>query len=145
MERQYGEKEIRELGEHYRVGDSPPINCEELLTEWFDLRVYIILYCCSKSTCLKCFLFWRSQAVTYLWHILTPISLLRLAYYCLSLQQIVREGSPLCVKLSRLRSEISNSTLNHCMHISIEGPRMEEFDFNTSLDKWSSLKNRRIV
>ena len=45
---------------------------------------------------------------------------------------------------SRLRSEMSNSTLNHCMRISIEGPHMEEFDFNKSLDKWSSLKNRRI-
>ena len=49
MEKQYGEKEIRELGERYGIGDSPPINCDDLLTEWFDLRVYMILNCRSKS------------------------------------------------------------------------------------------------
>ena len=49
MEKQYGEKEIHELGEHYGVGDSPPINCDELLTERFDLRVNMILNCRSKS------------------------------------------------------------------------------------------------
>ena len=37
---------------------------------------------------------------------------------------------------SRLRSEMS-------VHISIEGPCMKEFDFNTLLETWSSLKNRR--
>ena len=40
---------MHELGEHYGVGDSPPINCNELLTECFDLRVYMILKCHSKS------------------------------------------------------------------------------------------------
>lgn len=38
------------LGEHYGVGDHPIINPENLLTEWVDLRVNVILNCCMKDT-----------------------------------------------------------------------------------------------
>ena len=144
MEKQYGEKEICELGEHYGVGDSPPINCDELLTEWFDLRVYMILNCRSKSMSEMLSLLAKpggNLSVAYPnAKLLAQIGLL----LPIATADCERAFSTMRRVKSRLRSEMSNSTLNHCMRISIEGPLMEEFDFNTSLDKCSSLKNRRI-
>ena len=45
---------------------------------------------------------------------------------------------------SRLRSEMNNNTLNHCMRISIEGPQLQDFDFDSAVRTWSGLRNRRI-
>ena len=44
---------------------------------------------------------------------------------------------------SRLRSEMCNLTLNHCMRISIEGPPLQQFDSDAAVDAWSMLKNGR--
>ena len=55
-----------------------------------------------------------------------------------------RACSIMCRIKSRLRSEISNSTLNHCMRISMEGLPLQEFDFDAAVDAWSKLKNRRV-
>ena len=46
---------------------------------------------------------------------------------------------------SRLRSQMTNETLNHCMHASIEAPALQTFDFDTSVKSWSTLTKRRIV
>ena len=45
---------------------------------------------------------------------------------------------------TRLRSEMNNTTLNHCMRISIEGPKLQDFDFDSAVCTWSGLRNRRI-
>ena len=34
---------------------------------------------------------------------------------------------------TRLRSEMNNTTLNHCMRISIEGPKLQNFDFDSAV------------
>ena len=46
---------------------------------------------------------------------------------------------------TRLRSQMSNVTLNHCMRISMEGQAFDRFDFDAAVNAWSLLKNRRIV
>ena len=46
---------------------------------------------------------------------------------------------------TRLRSQMSNITLNHCMRISMEGEAFDKFDFDSAVDSWSRLKNKRIV
>ena len=45
---------------------------------------------------------------------------------------------------TRLRSEMNNTTLNHCMRISIESPKLQDFDFDSAVHTWSGLWNRRI-
>ena len=37
---------------------------------------------------------------------------------------------------------MNNDTLNDCMKISIDGPVMQDFDFDSAVKKWSKLKNR---
>ena len=144
MVKQYGEKEIRELGEHYGIGDSPPINCDALLTEWFDMRVYMILNCQSKSMREMLPLLAKpdgSLSIAYPnTSKLAQIGLL----LPISTVDCERAFSTMRRIESRLRSEMSNATLNHCMRISFEGPCMEEFDFNTAIETWSNLKKRRI-
>ena len=46
----YGEKEVQNLGQQYGIGDQPFIHSEELMLEWSDLRIYMILNCASKTT-----------------------------------------------------------------------------------------------
>ena len=54
-------------------------------------------------------------------------------------------NTTMCRVKSRLRSQTNNSTLNHCMRISMEGHPLERFDFDKSMDTWSRLRNRRIL
>ena len=75
----------------------------------------------------------------------------KLAQVCLilplSTADCERAFSTTCMRRvkSRLRSQMNNSTLNHCMQISMEGHPLERFDFNKSVDTWSRLRNRRIL
>lgn len=43
-----------------------------------------------------------------------------------------------------LRNRMSTQTLDRLLRIRIEGPDMDEFDFNQAVKDWSSLKNRRL-
>ena len=45
---------------------------------------------------------------------------------------------------TELRNRMNTSTLDCLMRIRIEGPCMDEFDFETALNNWAKLKNRRI-
>ena len=54
-------------------------------------------------------------------------------------------NTTMCRVKSRLRSQMNNSTLNHCMQIPMEGHPLECFDFDKSVDTWSRLRNRRIL
>ena len=46
---------------------------------------------------------------------------------------------------TKLRNRLSNRILNHLLTISIEGPKLEEFDFERAADIWGAQKNRRIT
>ena len=46
---------------------------------------------------------------------------------------------------TRLRNRLSNRILNHLLMISIEGPMLEDFDFEKAADIWGAQKNRRIT
>ena len=46
---------------------------------------------------------------------------------------------------TRLRSQMTNKTLNHCMRVSMEGLSLVDLDFDKSIDAWSQLKNRIIT
>ena len=45
----YGEESVQKLGEHYGSGDTPIVDSDELSTEWFDLRIYLINNCSTLS------------------------------------------------------------------------------------------------
>ena len=47
--------------------------------------------------------------------------------------------------LKRIKTRLWNRILNHLLTISIEGPKLEEFDFEKAADIWGAQKNRRIT
>ena len=145
VERSYGEREVRNLGTQYGIGDPPFILSEEIISEWFDLRTYMILNCSSKTmTEMLQMLSACGSALSTLYP-----NFSKLAQVCsllpLSTVDCERAFSTMRRIKSRLRSQMNNSTLNNCIRISMEGPSLENFDFEKSLDTWSKLRNRRIV
>ena len=139
----YGEVHVNTLEKHYGNGDSAIVNSDSFKSEWFELRLYLSMHCHTLS-------------VTEVLHLLTTDTTLSLAYpnfvklaqVCLTLPistaDCEREFSTMRRIKTRLRSEMNNATLNHCMRISIEGPPLQEFDFDTAVEKWSTLRKRRI-
>ena len=141
MEIHYGEAEIRRLRKHYGVGDSPLINFDDLMTEWVDLRVCMILKCRTKSMREIIQLLAKSNGSMSLAY---P-NCSKLAQFALLLPTATADSERAFSTMRRikrhLRSGMSNSTLNHCMRISMEGPCLEEFDFYKLIETWSNLKN----
>ena len=143
----YGETNVQELGRHYGQlqGDSPLIDSEQLMEEWSDLSVYMSLHCSSKT--MKEMLQILAKHGSTLSTVYPNFT--KLAQVCMTLPistaDCERAFSTMRRIKSRLRSQMSNITLNHCMRVPIEGPPLEDFDFDTSLDTWSKLRNRRIL
>ena len=44
-----------------------------------------------------------------------------------------------------LRNRLKTSTLDNLLRISIEGPELEDFDFDTAVNSWSDIRKRRIA
>ena len=45
---------------------------------------------------------------------------------------------------TRIRNRLISVTLDALLRISIEGPSLDEFDFESAVNKWSSITNRKI-
>ena len=79
---------------------------------------------------------------------LTYPNFVKLAQVCLTLPistaDCERAFSTMRRIKTRLGSEMCNSTLNHSMRISMEGPPLQHLNFDAAVDAWSRLKNRRI-
>ena len=141
----YGETQVEKLGEKYGLGDSPIILCDDLKLEWLDFRIYMLSNY-SKMLMKDVLTSLATQGST----ISTAYpNLSKLAQICLvlpiSTADCERGFSTMKKIKTRLRSMISNVTLNHCMRISMEGQPFDKFDFDTAVNSWSMLKNRRIV
>ena len=46
---------------------------------------------------------------------------------------------------TKLWNQMKNSTLNHCLRILIEGPHIEEFDFEKVLNSWKEHGHRCLI
>ena len=43
------------------------------------------------------------------------------------------------------RNRLKTSTLDNLLRISIEGPELEDFDFDTAVNSWSAIRKQRIA
>ena len=138
----YGEANVTNLGDHYSI--SEVINADQLCTEWQDLRVHLILHC--SSLCMKEVLSLLAKEGTAIASIYPNFSKLSQIFLCLPISTADCERAFSTMKRikTRLRTQMTNTTLNHCMRISIEGLPLPKFDFEQSINTWSRLKNRRI-
>ena len=123
------------------IGDAPII---DLLSEWLDLRLYLILNC-SKFT-MKDVLNLLAKQDTSISSIYPNFSKLSQFFFFTFPNSIIdceRAFSTMKRIKTRLRSQMTNVTLNHC-RVSMEGLPLIEFNFDKCVDSWSRLKNRRI-
>ena len=140
----YGQPAVQTLEQQYCCGDVVSVTASSIKAEWQELRIYLCGYCRSKSMAdiLQLLIHNPTLQASY------P-NFSKLAHICQTLPihtaDCERAFSTMRRVKGRLRSEMTNSTLNHCMRISIEGPTLEEFNFNESVDSWGNLKNRRIA
>ena len=75
--------------------------------------------------------------------------LTKLAQICLiipvSTADCERGFSAMARVKTKLRNQMKNSTLNHSLRILIEGPPIEEFDFEKVLNTWKEHGHRRLI
>ena len=141
----YGEAAVQALGDHYGIGDTPLVDKDQVVSEWQNLRVFLINECATNSMKEVLNMLGKQGSTLALAH----LNIAKLAQICLVLPitttDCERAFSTMRRIKSRLRSEMKNSTLNDCMRVSIEGPDIDNFDFDFCVDAWSNMKNRRIV
>ena len=142
-ETHYGEPSVQKLGDHYCVGDATIISSDELSSEWLDLRVYLILNC--SNFCMKDVLCLLAKKETTISSVYPNFSKLSQIFLTLPISTADCERAFSTRIKTRLRNQMTNDTLNHCMRVSMEGQPLTEFDFEKSVTSWSSLKNRRII
>ena len=129
-ESHYGEENVRKLGDHYGVGD---ISSEELSSEWVDLRVYLILNCSNLSMKdILCLLAKKETTISSVYPNFSKLSQIFLTLP-ISTADCERAFSTMKRIKTRLRNQMTNDTLNHCMRISMEGLPLSEFDFEESM------------
>ena len=144
VSQKYGDTKVDQIQQQYG-GENGVINGSTLKPEWNELRCYVCMHCRSLSMLEILQLLTKNTTL----HFSFP-NFSKLAEVCLTLPihtaDCERAFSTMRRVKSRLRSETKNETLNHCMPISIEGPPpLEEFDFDSAVERWSNLKQRRIM
>ena len=127
----YGRNEITTLAEHYKLEK------EALVSEWNDFNDNLLRYNNADavlSSLVKC-----KDLFPNLFHIATHLLVVPMHS-----ADCERGFSAMARIKNKLRSRLTNQTLNSLMFISIEGPDIQNFDFKTVLNKWARICNRRL-
>ena len=138
-----GSAKLQTLLDHYGSGDNPVVDAEECRAEWQLFSTFLQQECHDVPAANVL----GKLAVEETLKMVYP-NLSKLATICLtspvSNAECERVFSTLKRVKTRLRSTLKNKTLNHLIRIAMEGPELEKFDFDCAVDKWASLRNRRI-
>lgn len=131
----------RYTGKHY-WWDGAIVNSVTIKGEWLELRLYLSMHCTSLSMAEVPKLLTTDTTLSLTYPNFVKLTQVR-STLPISTADCERAFSTMRRIKSRLRSEMWNLTLNHCMRISIEGPPLQQFDSDAAVDAWSVLKNRR--
>ena len=139
--RGYGNNHVKSLEKQYGQGDHAIV--DDLKAEWSDLRLYLCMHCrnLSMADVLK-------MLTTDTTLLLIYPNFVKLAQVSLTLPINTTDCERAFSTMRRIKtclhSEMNNTTLNHCMRLSIEGPKLQDFDFDSAVRIWSGLWNRCI-
>ena len=140
---QWGNNHLVILEGMYGVGDNPDISKEVLRSEWVSLKHMI------SST-------YRNTTMRSMLKLLVSNSTLQTMYpqftklACIAL--VIPVSTAECERsfsaMKRIKTDSRNrlltENLNHLMRISIEGPLIDQFDFEQALELWRAMRQRRI-
>ena len=135
------------LIDHYEGSENPVVNEDGLRAEWEIFRVLM------KQT-------YPNHTLHQMQQLLAGSSTLKSLYPNLSTSASIALILPVstadCERafstMKRVKTELQNrmstKTLNQLLQIlqiHIEGPKLEEFNFDKAVDTWGKMKNRRIT
>ncbi|KAI8516309.1 hypothetical protein Bbelb_048900 [Branchiostoma belcheri] len=142
MPEEYGRAEVQCLAAHYGDEAEGIVDPKALDDEWLSLRQYMM----QTSNLSHEGLVRSLLADATLGRLYSNMRLLAsvLMVIPVSTADSERSFSTLKRVKTRLRSRLSTSVLNHLLTISIDGPHVDAFDFDSAVTKWGSLRNRRI-
>ena len=139
------QKNLEILASHYGTGDDAPVNAEELRKEWESFSVMLVDHY-SKAKTREVL---RDLASDKLRPVYVYPQLAHLA--CISLTipfstaDCERAFSTMKRVKTPLRNRLKTTTLDWLLRISIEGPDLNDFDFELAVNKWCAIRNRRIM
>ena len=127
---------------YYGTGDDAPVNREEVLKEWESFSVMLA----DHYTRVKTEEVLHDLASEKLKDIYPQLACL--ASLCLTIPLSTADCERAFSSMKRvktpLRNRLKTSTLDSLLRISIEGPDLEDFNFDQALSTWTSIRNRRI-
>ena len=125
------------------TGDDAPVNAEELRKEWESFSVMLVdHYGGAKTREVLCDL--ASDKLQAVYPQLARIACLGLSIP-FSTADCERAFSTMKRVKTPLRNRLKTTTLDCLLRISIEGPDLNDFDFELAVNKWSTIRNRRIL
>ena len=140
----YGNNELQLLSTHYGSGQKADINKEALLSEWVMLKQLIA----EKFREISCKNFLTLVSTNDSLTTMFP-NLSTLAFIARILPVSTAECERCFSGMKRiktvLRNRMETDTLEKLMRISVEGPALDDFNFDKAADLWGSLRQRRIT
>ena len=140
----YGDHQLEAMCTQYGRGEKADINKEALLSEWAMLKQLISQEYREKSC--KQFLALISTDIT-----LTTLfpNFSKLASIARILPISTAECERCFSAMKRVktvfRNRLETVTLERLLRISLEGPALEDFQFDKAADLWGSLRQRRLT
>ena len=131
------------LASHYSTGDDAPVDSEELNKEWESFSVMMVDHYSGAKTRDV----FRDLASDKLWTVYPQLSCIACLGLCIpfSTADCERAFSAMKRVKTPLRNRLKTSTLDCLLRISIEGPNLNDFDFDLAVKKWGTIRNRRIL
>lgn len=127
------------LSSHYGNDENSPLDRNKLCKEWESFSVMLREhYSMAKTRDVL-----KDLATDKLGSVYPELA-------CLAKLNMVipsdceRAFSPMKRIKTQLRNRLKTTTLDNLMRISIEGPSLENFDFEKAVDTWSAIRKRRI-
>ncbi|XP_056450414.1 uncharacterized protein LOC130385760 isoform X1 [Gadus chalcogrammus] len=133
----YGWEEMNQLSTFYSDGHSP-IDREELRDEWISFRQHLGSYR-QKTPKVMCQVLSANPTLACQYPNIASLYA-RMVVIPVHTADCERAFSTLKRVKTRLRSTMTNATLNHLLRISIEGPAIDK-----AVSRWGSLRNRRLL
>lgn len=139
---QWGNNRLVILEGMYGVDDNPDISKGALWSEWVSLKHMISsTYRNTMRSMLK--LLASNSTLQIMYPQFSKLACIALVIP-VSTAECKRSFSAMKRIKTDLRNRLLTENLNHLMRISIEGPLIDEFDFEQALELWGAMRQRRI-
>ena len=137
----YKEK-LQLLISHYGTGEDAPVSAEKLRKEW-ESFYYMLQDHYSNAKAIEVMKDLVNEKLNPVYPQLSCLANLALVIP-INTADCERAFSTMKRVKTRIRNRLKSVTLDALLRISIQGPSLDEFDFESAVNKWSSITNRKI-